>query len=612
MPTPAITKSLDWQRIQALATREVLQSRGEELSDELTPVLRRDDARNPLARLKWQQAFSLWEIYKCRGAYLGLPPGQGKTLISFLAAYILAAKHPVLILPAGLRSKTQSEFHKLSLDWVAPDPMPEIVGVEALTLEHNVDLLTRMHAIKPIDMVFIDEVDVLRNTGENGGGSATKRVDRLKHESIPEDDLVADLAAEDGERGQPPRDIVQEVDEWCAARGIPFICATGTGTRFSILDFAHMLIWAREDGAPVPLDQAELQRWAEALDFKKDGKRRLQKPGALLELIDVPKPDAYETQLERARRTFMRRLTLTPGVVITDGSDCDQPLTINLLQAPDDPLIDEIFEGLLEMKLPDGRDIIDGLSFWRAMSEGGCGGYGIWKDPQPPEEWRAARRAYASLVLSVIQESAWGEDPKDTALAVAKAFPDNPIVQRWRALKPTYKPKPDFRWVSSSVVDYAARWAREHPQGALIFTKSLAVGEAVAHAAGLRFFHAGGLADDGVSIDTVEGRTAVASIDSNSRGRNMQDRFNRGLILGMPAPGDETEQLICRLHRSYQLKPVVWDVLLTSSGSRHTFNKALQAADFVLKTQSQRQKILRAEIVDHTIPSDAVRWRPRK
>lgn len=591
MPTPAITYSEDWKRINALPIREVTRSWGEQLSKELTPLLRRPDAADTEAELKWIQAVALHEIYEGRGAYLGLPVGSGKTLITFLAPYILGCKNAVLILPSSLRDKTNREFHKYSQTWEAPTPLPHLLGIKTLYQEENLHLLERMCDPTPIDLVMVDEVDLMRRTES----SATKRVDRFKTNSIPEGD-----------------EPLNDVEEWCKARGVPYVCATGTGTRFSILDFAHMLNWCREDGSPVPLDQSELARWAEALDEKRNIKqRRKQRPGALLELIDAPEAPG-ETDLEQARRLFMLRLRSTPGVIITDGNDCDQPMTIDLVCAPEDEKINDAFEVFAtEWMLPNGQEIIDGLSYWRGDNDLGCGGYGVWKDPQPPDEWRQARRAYGALINKVVEQTAWSPNPKDTAKAVAKAFPDHPVVVRWRKLKPLYTPVPEHRWISSSVVNYAAQWAKRHRRGSLIWTKSLAVGEAVAHAAGLRFFSEGGLSADGANIETVDDSVAVVSINSNSRGRNLQDRFHTGLVLGCPQSGEQCEQLFGRKHRYGQKNPVHWEILITSGLSRYAFGMAQREARFVLKTQKQRHKILRAKVSDCSYPSDAIRWAQR-
>lgn len=619
---PAVEYTEDWARVQALPVRacdlESMRARGEDLSAELTPLLRRPDAADPAARLKWIQALSLWEIFQGRGAYLGIPVGGGKTLISWLAAYILDAQRPVLILPESLFNKTEREFRKYAQTWQAPRHPIVKVGVKALTREENVDLLSRMFGGLGPDFVFIDECDLARNQE----GSAAKRIDRFKVESQSEDPDEwpgIEPGAEIESLTEAQRDAVIG---WCRAKGVPFVCATGTGTRFSILDFSHFLCWTREHAAPVPLDPDEIQEWAKALDERSKGRPQYQRrlrAGALLELIDLPAElvqdltDYGAGELGFARATFMHRLRSTPGVIITDEDDCDQPLNFRLVCAPEDPAINEAFDQFRKRwELPNGQEIIDGLSFWRGEFELGTGGFSYWVVP-PPEEWRDARRAYGKRVLEEIKKTAYSADPKDTARAVAKAFPNDPIVKAWQRIKPTFKPVTDWQWVSASVVNYAARWALE--QTGTVWCQSIAVGEAIAQAAGIKFYGAQGLAVDGSDIEYApRDRSLVAGILSNSRGRNLQESlggvpgFNRGLAVQCPQSGDMCQQLFGRLHRFGAGRPVLWDILITSGGSRYAWDMAEREATFVMQTQSQKQKILRGDMSDCIFPSDALRW----
>lgn len=623
---PAVGYTEDWARVAALPTRdpslEAMRARGEELSAELSPQLRRPGG-NPAAKLKWIQALALWEIFQGRGAYLGIPVGGGKTLISWLAAYILGCERAILIIPEGLFSKTQREFSKLAKDWLGPCDVPGAatitpVGVKLLQRDENVDYLDRMFGGLGPDFVFIDECDLHRNQDS----SPAKRLDRYRDLPANEDGTleVPDWPLNVG-HGAELEGLTDEqrdaIIAWCEARGVPYVCATGTGTRFSILDFSHLLIWSRGHAAPVPLDTEECAWWGKAIDEKSKGQRggyeRRPRAGALLDLIALP--PALEAELTAAgagelgfaRAKFMHRLRSTPGVIITDEEDCDQPLHFNLICAPEDEIINANFDAFRKLwELPNGQEIIDSLSAWAAEFWLGCGGFSYWLE-QPPEEWRDARRAYAKRIRAIIEKTAWSVDPLDTAKAVAKAFPNDPIVELWRELKPTFKPKPAWQWESASVVNFAAQWATENV--GTVWVQSIPVGEAIAQAAGIKFYGAQGLSADGSDIEYAPGdRSLVAGILSNSRGRNLQDRFNRGLAVQCPQSGDMCQQLFGRLHRFGQLRPVQWDILITSGGSRYAWDMAEREAKFVHQTQAQKQKILRGTMTDCIFPSRALRW----
>jgi hypothetical protein len=602
---PKVERSPDWERIVQLPIRHISRAWGEALSVELTRDLTTDIGKANGLALKWIQAIALWEIFQGRGAYLGIPVGGGKTLISYLAAYILDCVRPFLVIPESLMTKTRIEFARYAQQgWVTPLPPPTLLGMVQLRQEHNLTLLDRLRP----DMVFIDEADILRNWET----SCPMRLDRYKAGSIP-------MVEEDGEwfidveTWSETRNVLAEtvgpVQEWARARGVPFIVATGTGMRWSIRDFAHLLNWSREHGSPVPHDPKELARWSNALDEQSNapGAKRRLRAGALLELFDVP-AEYRQTELAHARAAFRMRLHCTPGVVMTDETDCDQPLTINLVAAPEDPEINTAFDDFrLEWTLPDGQEIIDSLSFWRGEIELGCGFWGRWKYA-PPEEWRLARRGYFNTVKEIIKRTAYSMNPRDTAKAVAKAFPHHPCVEAWQAIKDTFTPEPETEWISASVVEWATAWAKAHPRGGLIWTSSVPFGEAVAAAAGLKYYGAGGEAFDGSSIEHADDRCAVASINANTRGRNLQHRFHHGAVIGMPQSAEKLEQLIGRFHRSEQKHPVVWDFLMTSGGTRYAFDVATREAEGVLSLQAQKQKILRARINDWKAPSEALRW----
>jgi hypothetical protein len=83
-------------------------------------------------------------------------------------------------------------------------------------------------------------------------------------------------------------------------------------------------------------------------------------------------------------------------------------------------------------------------------------------------------------------------------------------------------------------------------------------------------------------------------------------------VIGMPQSAEKLEQLFGRFHRSGQTKPVTWDILMTSGGTRYAFDVATREANGVLSVQAQKQKILRARINDWQPPSSALRWIRRK
>lgn len=65
------------------------------------------------------------------GLFGPIPVGEGKTLISLLAPYLLQAQRPVLLLPAMLVEKTHRERAELSKHWHIPLNI-RLISIESL------------------------------------------------------------------------------------------------------------------------------------------------------------------------------------------------------------------------------------------------------------------------------------------------------------------------------------------------------------------------------------------------------------------------------------------------------------------------------------------------
>jgi len=587
-PAGGVADSHDARRIKALPMLSPAEAerKGRSLVPEMSELLRRPGSK---AILKWPQALGLDYIYTHRGAYLGLPPGVGKTLITFLAPVVLHASRPCLIAPATLhRDKTPSDFGRYARDWTPHFKPATLINLESLSLDQNVHMLER----GAFDLVMIDECDLLRNPES----AAYKRLERYRAEN-PDPAKVA------------------------------FVLLTGSGMRFGIEDYDLHICWALPDGAaPVPYDQEEREVWREALRAKPKGREgyvRRPRAGVLLDLCALPRLAAGElprNELETAQAVVARRINSTPGVCIIDDDDCDQPITIRLVRAPDDPVIDADFRqfyavgeddtgdgGGLAYCLPNGEPCTDGLSVWRALRSLGCGYY-EYIDPAPPEEWSVSRRRYARKVRTLIAASAWSSNPGDTPRAVERLYPNDSAVLDWKRIKPTFKPRTSTRLQSDSVVRYAVQWMRENR--GLVWCYSVPLARWIARAAGTRYYGAEGRAADGALLDenTPGGESAVVSIKANSRGRNLQGQFHTGLVIQLPQSADECHQLFKRMHRFGQSKPVRWDVLITSGAARYSFDMALYEARQVQKVRRQTQTILRAHIEDCILDSSNPRW----
>lgn len=590
-----VKDSADYRRIRALPQREIDPEECERLADELTPLLTTARGKRKGVRLKPLQALAFHEMHLVRGAHLGLPVGEGKTLICMLAPYILDAKRAVLIVPASLRDKTYAEFIEYSKDWTAPMLGARIITYHDLRADEKL-----LDKIKP-DLIILDEADAARAQERSAAQMLGNYIGTCK--------ICASIL-------KKPK----------ACKHLPMVITmTGTGTRFSITDFSHFLIWALKDGAPVPLEPKELAKWALAIDELKPGRFGLTKrwrPGVLVDLASQKRvakgqppakwskyanASAANSDVMLARAAFQKRLRNTPGVIIVDGTACDQPLTINHVLAPEDPDIDEMFETFRGMgETPDGDVLTDSFAEYRFAAEAGAGMYMQW-DPPPPEEWLKRRKACFRFIRRVIEESRNSARPLYTEGRAIKRFRHEKVVRQWLAIRKSFKPNSVPRWVSGSVVYFAREWAKKNV--GLIFTRQVAVGKAIAEVTGLEYYGAKGKNANGQSIEKANtARSAVLSIDANLRGRNLQG-WHRMLVIGCPQAATQLEQLIGREHRYGQLRAVIVDILITSGDAEYAFEMAEREAGFVMATQGQKQKILRAEVNRvREYPTESSRW----
>lgn len=581
-----IQRSEDFDRIVGLPRRVFTWEQAEKDAAEITPELLTPLGKKEGAHLRPLQGFVLSELWKYRGCYFSGSVGAGKTLLSRQAAYVMNAKRAVLVVPDNLIEKTHFEFIEYAKHWIGPEKGPRIIGYKELQRKTADELIKRLAP----DFWIFDEVDVLASQE----GSATWRV-------------------------------ATDISE----RNVPVLAMTGTDGRFSIKDFSHFLVWARKDMAPVPLDYRELERWALALDERKPGRFGEIKglmPGALLKLIPEGLPTTEGMlKIGIARAMFQKRMAETPGIIMLDDDDCDVPLTIRHICAPESKALNVHFDRLKnENTTPDyldprdgkpmkGHDVTGPLEMMAKEAELGCDFHNVWVPP-PPKPWREARKAFARFVRDRIDWSRgierpakWrGQWPLHTELMVKEAYPREPAVAEWVAIEPTFKPNSVPLWLGGSVVAAAVEWAMREP--GLVWVQHIPVGEAIGQVSGLPYYGAKGLTAGGASILRIDPtRSAVVSIGSNLRGRNLQ-AFNRNLIIGCPQSAKYFEQLIGRTHRYGQKRPVLAEIMLTSGLSLYSFDMLIREAKFVLSVRGKTQKILRADIERTKFPSTALRW----
>jgi len=529
----SVQNSKELDRILALPLRRL--GSGEELAALLTDALRTPWGEQTLRPI---QALALAEIAEVRGGFFPILPGEGKTLVAFLASALLEARRPLLVVPASLLKETLDKNRELSKHWLGPHPDSiRMVSYEWLSVAKQGVILSEsgevsqegfLERYRP-DCIICDEVHKLKASK----AVATKRIGR-----------------------------------YLKASHAPFIGMSGTVTKKSVKEWAHLATWALGVGAPIPHRWTDLEQWAGALDDKVMERLR---PGALLSLCSEEEKavaaKGSEEELEIVRRAFQRRLVSTPGVVATRAGRLEIPLEIKALDPGTGcPKIEACFAALrTKGEIPNGEVCPDGISEWRHAKELGLGVHYQWS-VKPPDEWLEARKAWGTWCRLVLKHNRSGLDSEKQvkdAVDVGK-LNDGGLLAEWRAVSPTYTPVTEAVWHSDEALEAAAAFLSN--TGGIVWTEHVHVGEKLSALTGLPYFAQKGCDKSGRFIVDHGGRPCIASIASNGTGRNLQCH-SQALALTFPQSPLMAEQLTARLHRPGQGKPVSWQVWLGSAES---------------------------------------------
>lgn len=587
-----IPASAEFWRIFNLPKRTRTEEDQRILSGEMTHALRTPWGAQ---HLKPIQALALAELFEVGGLFGPISVGNGKTLVTYLAPEVMRATRPMLLIPASLKDKTQEEFRALSQNWRGPSPSQ--YRIESVQSFGRTEKATELEIHQP-DLIAIDEAHLVKNED----AAVTRRIDRYVTTR--------------------------------RALGLPLvvICLSGTFSNRSILEYAHIVRWCLPNMCPLPLGEAELKLWADALDERINPWTRV-KCGALINLCtpDQRQRVLYgdETGLKAIREAYQDRLTSTPGIVATKGGKLDLPLVVQpIYEANESPIVEAAFARLrTEWETPDGWPVSDPMAIWRHARELAMGFYYRW-NPRPPDHWLQARKLWAKCVRHILRTNKRSLDselqvvnaviaglykektferpmtpeekiqanrrPDDMSKDLVMLCSANELRDRWRAVEDQFTPNSHAVWLSYDALDTAMQWALQHR--GLIWVEHQAVGEELERRTGIPYYRQKGKDRRGKRIEHhPRGMPAIASVSSNGTGRNLQEIFSKNLILSAYPNGKTLEQLIGRTHRQGQLDPVVqvW-FYVGCYESIAGFWQAFSDASFGSDTMGQDQRLVYA------------------
>jgi hypothetical protein len=586
--------SPDLQRVLDLPRRK--KPEGDELQaliNAMTAVLKKPGGTQTLRGV---QAWALWEAPQVGGLLAPLATGAGKTLIGMLMPMVWpwvtrtdGTRRPVravLLIPPDLREQFEHDWEFYGEHWELPNlaggktfdknkPVLHVVAYSELSHESSSALLEQ---IDP-DLVMGDEISSLKNFGT----SRTLRMRRLF--------------------GDHPE---KQFCGWDA-----------TLISTSIENFWHLLLWALDVGAPVPLEESEMKKWASALDPQGFGERFL--PGELQQLCEPG---------EKPRTGFQRRLVNTKGIVFTEDNELGIPLYFTKRLAP--PLPDNVKHYLTQLRKkpesggwtrPDGEVLRDMTEVTAVAKQLALGCFMYWRyltgTDEQIEEWFNRRQAWNRDVRSQVSRGEqYLDSPRlceaaaerwydggcpgcnrgplelhEASCGVQQAHPlwDSYAFPYWRRVEPTVTYVSETEWVSDWLLNDTAAWMMELP--GIVWVEHPEFGERLSKMTGAPFF--GGGKDSNREILKEDGsRSIICSVKANERGKNLQ-AFNRNLITTFPSSNKTIEQVVGRSYREGQKAPRV-DVhyYLHTAELQNSLETAKELAAGVHELMGQAQKMV--------------------
>jgi len=459
----------------------------------------------------------------------------------------------MLVVPGSLLAKTRREFKDLCLHWQINLGV-RIESYEKLALAEQAELFEQYLP----DGIIFDE------------GHRLKRVTK----------------------SACPRRVARFLARHPATK---IYIMSGTLTKDSFADYAHLLDWCLRDGAPIPRDVQLQAMWAQALDANVQSRPSLT---YLESDLGVAK------STEEIRALYRERLCSAPGVIISTDSFDAAGLEIRprYLDAPEK--LSAAFADLRQLwQAPDEWLLGDPFEVWhvaRQLALGFC--YTL--DPRPPDDWYQARKAWYKVVRGLIEQNI-GYDTRGQVEAATEAGELTrfaPIYAEWKKLEPTFVPNHVPIWLSTHAIDSCARWSRGNPWGGIVWCEHVAFAKKLEDATGWRYFGSEGVcAEDGSFIENARVKEIViASVDANSTGRNLQ-KWRTALFTSPPMGSQAWEQQLGRQHRDGQKADVVRVQYFVGCVEHATSaQKALVEATYVQQTTGQTQKLLTADL---TLPS---------
>lgn len=524
------------------------------------------------------------------GGLLGpIGVGHGKTGLTILLPMVMKSERAVLLLPSNLKPQfVERDFPQWSAHFNVPNlaggptftPGKPILRVLSYAELSNMKASELLAQIEP-DLIIADEAHNLSAKD----AARTKRFLRY-------------LGERKNRQGKPAR----------------FVCLSGTLTKRSLMDYAHLSEHALGERSPLPLHYPTLVEWAAALDAGS-----FMKPAGNLRRL-------CSDESEPVRSGFRRRLVSSPGVVATKETALGTSLLLTKFQVQAPTKVRNLTQTITEAwERPDGEPLTDVLSLLRCARQMSAGFFyrWIWPHNEPThiiKEWLAARKEWFTEVREkagqgrvqldspgLVERAAarWHfgyshDNPDGSTTHVPKHTKKGPkpvwdsaTYLRWNAIRDQAHPETQTVWEDRFLVEACAEWGQKNK--GLIWVEFGDFGREIAKTGALPYFGGGEEASSGI-IKEKGKRSVVAAIKAHGTGKNLQ-AFHQNLVPTSPTSGAIWEQMIARTHRPHQLaSEVTCEVAQHLPVLEESFSKAMSASRYIQETTGSKQKLLMAKV----------------
>lgn len=616
----------------------------------------------PDFRLRPMQVDAIYSYEVYGGMFGPISVGAGKTLISLLVGKIALQRRGhqrtlILVPPEVFSQLTLRDLPQarkwLALDgvpyWVVkgtaeqrmriveqPGPGVFIYSYSSLSTKTGMEELAR---IAPTQITLDEAQNVASSTA-----ARTKRLLTALHQV--EQALIM------GRLGPDVR-----------AKGVEMVALSGTMTKRSVKDYAHLAKRCLKERSPAPIKDLAIMSFAQAVDANVSGTGLSEMDTLRMDLIKQWAEDQGWDRVggrtddairnmsaqDWVREAYQYRLRTAPGVISTGSTGVDASLIIAWSEPPrqrtdeGEALAKYMRQAAVDMKTPDGDTIDFSMHSFKWLWELTAGFYNslIWPGLEDIQQERARKGTpisvaeAAALLRGAEHQHALLQDYHkqlrsfldrahipgcDTPMLVGQELTrrlagkepkftlPRELIETYRAQKAaTYDDLPERRSRPIRICDYKVRatveWAKAHKdEGGLMWYHHPALGNwCHEHLVEAGIEHT--FAPAGKNEEAFKPGLVLASY-AHGTGKNLQHQ-RHNLMIEIRREAAIMEQTLGRTHRSGQkADDVRVDVFVANGFDLTLFNAVLHDADYIQATMGQPQRLCFATYSPVIPPSD--------